>query len=174
MKLTAALVLVTFAILPLPTFAWNIPGHMLSGAIAYKVLQQENPQTIDKATTALAKHPWYTKQWQARLQDAPIADNSLVLFMQAARWPDELRNTDRQHHRGPWHYINWPFKPQGQPATVQVKDADPLNILTAMDENANVIKNENDPERRKAIALAWLFHPRGHTPAPTHGPTIHS
>jgi hypothetical protein len=28
--------------------AWNIPGHMLSGIIAYQVLQQENPQTIQK------------------------------------------------------------------------------------------------------------------------------
>jgi hypothetical protein len=30
--------------------------------------------------------------------------------MQAARWADEIRFRDRQHHRGPWHYINWPFK----------------------------------------------------------------
>jgi hypothetical protein len=26
-------------------FSWNIPGHMLSAAIAYQVLQQENPPT---------------------------------------------------------------------------------------------------------------------------------
>ena len=33
----------------------------------------------------LTKHPWYASQWQARLQDVPVADHSLVLFMQAAR-----------------------------------------------------------------------------------------
>jgi hypothetical protein len=28
------------------TFAWNIRGHMLSGAIAYQILQRESPATI--------------------------------------------------------------------------------------------------------------------------------
>jgi hypothetical protein len=30
---------------------------MLSAAIAYQVLQQENPQTIDKVKAVLDKHP---------------------------------------------------------------------------------------------------------------------
>jgi len=37
--------------------AWNILGHMLSGAIAYQVLQQESPQTIEKVKALLEKHP---------------------------------------------------------------------------------------------------------------------
>jgi S1/P1 Nuclease len=98
--------------------AWNIPGHMLSGIIAYQVLQQENTATIEKVKAALAKHPWYANQWQARLQDFPVADHGLVLFMQAVRWADDIRTKDRQYHRGPWHYINRPFKPEGQPANV--------------------------------------------------------
>jgi hypothetical protein len=57
---------------------------MLSGAIAYRVLQQESPQTIEKVKTVLEKHPWYANQWQARLQDVPAAERDLVLFMQAA------------------------------------------------------------------------------------------
>jgi len=102
--------------------AWNIPGHMLSGAIAYQVLQQESPQTIDKVKAVLEKHPWYANQWQARLQDVPVADNSLVLFMQATRWADDIRTNDKQQHRAPWHYINWSFKPEGQPDTVQTHE----------------------------------------------------
>jgi hypothetical protein len=77
----------------LPASAWNIPGHILSGIIAYQVLQRENPATIEKVKAVLEKHPWYANQWQARLQDAPPGDHGLVLFMQAARWPDELRTT---------------------------------------------------------------------------------
>src|SRR4030095_6938098 len=137
--------------------AWNIPGHMLSGIIAYQVLQQENPQTIDKVKALLEKHPWYANQWQARLQDVPVAERDQVLFMQAARWPDDIRIRDKQHHRGQWHYIKLHFKPEGQPANVQIRDPDPVNILTAMAENENVVSNGSDPERR-AIALAWLFH----------------
>lgn len=112
----ASLALLRLAVSPLPASAWNIPGHMLSAAIAYQVLQQENPQTIDKVIGMLDKHPWYANQWQARLQYVPVADHDLVLFMQAARWPDDVRLRDKQHHRATWHYINWPFKPEGQPA----------------------------------------------------------
>jgi hypothetical protein len=41
---------------------------MLSAAIAYQVLQQENPQTIEKVKAVLEHHPWYTHQWHERLR----------------------------------------------------------------------------------------------------------
>jgi S1/P1 Nuclease len=133
-SLIAALVLLTIALLPLPASAWNIPTHMLSAAIAYQVLQHENPPTIEKVKAVLEKHPWYANQWQARLQDVPVADRDMVLFMQAARWADDVRRTDKQYHRGPWHYINFPFKPDNQPATVPTIEPDSVNILTALAE----------------------------------------
>jgi hypothetical protein len=128
---------------------------------------QENRQAIDRVKAVLEKHPWYAKQWQTRLQDVPAADRDMVLFMQAARWPDELRVTDKQHHRAPWHYINWPFKPEGQRASVQATEPEPVNILTALAENERMVKNESDPER-KAIALTWLFHLVGDIHQPLH------
>ena len=86
LSLITLLVLLTLSVLAPSASAWNIPGHMLSGAIAYQVLQQESPQIIDKITAVLKKHPWYANQWQARLEDVPVADHGLLLFMQAARW----------------------------------------------------------------------------------------
>jgi hypothetical protein len=115
--------------------AWNIPGHMLSAAIAYQILRQENPPTIEKVKAVLEKHSWYANQWQARLQDVPVADRGLVLFMQAARWADDIRAGDKAQNRPPWHYINLPFKPEGQPANVQIREPDAVNILTALAEN---------------------------------------
>jgi primosomal replication protein N len=56
---------------------------MLSGAIAYQVLLQENPSTIEKVKAVLEKHPWYANQWQSRLQDVPLPERDLMLFMQA-------------------------------------------------------------------------------------------
>jgi hypothetical protein len=73
----------------------------------------------------------------------------------------------KQRHRGPWHYINLPFKPEGQPASVQVRDPDQVNILTALVENERVVRNGTDPER-KAIALAWSFHLVGDIHQPLH------
>src|SRR5215813_11050927 len=167
MSLLTLLVLLTIAVLPLPASAWNIPGHMLSSAIAYQVLQQESPQTIDKVNAVLEKHPWYANQWQARVQDNPVADRGLVLFMQAARWADDIRSNDKQQHRALWHYINWPFKPDGQPPSVQTKEPEAVNILTAMAENQRIVKKESELER-KAIALAWLFHLVGDLHQPLH------
>src|SRR5215831_12271213 len=157
MSLITLLVLLTLAALPLPASAWNIPGHMLSAAIAYQVLQQESHQTIDKVKAVLEMHPSYANQWQAKLQDVSVADHGLVLFIQAARWPDEIRNNNKKQHRALWHYINWPFKPDGQPPSVQTKEPESVNILTAMGDNQRIVANETNAER-KAIALAWLFH----------------
>ena len=115
MSLIASVLLLILAVLPLPANAWNIPGHMLSGAITYQVLRQENPPTIEKVKVVLERHPWYANQWQARLQDAPVSERDLVLFMQEARWPDDIRSNDKAQNRPPWHFINFPFKPDGQP-----------------------------------------------------------
>src|SRR5262249_19221663 len=140
---------------------------MLSGAIAYQVLTQENPQTIEKVKAVLEKHPWYANQWQARLQDVPAADHGLVLFMQAGRWADDIRSNDKQLHRAQWHYINWPFKTDGQPTSVQTREPEAVNILTAMTENQRIVATENNAER-KAIALAWLLHLVGDIHQPLH------
>jgi hypothetical protein len=166
-RLLACVVMITLATFSFPASAWNIPGHMLSGIIAYQVFQQASSKTIDNVKSVLEKHPWYANQWQASLQDVPVADRELVLFMQAARWSDDIRISDRQHNRGAWHYINWPFKPDGQPASVQIREPEPVNILTALAENESAVKNGNDPER-KAIALAWAFHLVGDIHQPLH------
>jgi hypothetical protein len=167
MSLVTSLVLLALAVLPLPAAAWNISGHMLSAAIAYQVLQKENPTTIDKVKAVLKKHPWYSHQWRARLPDIPTAEHDQVLFMLAARWPDDIRIKDKQQNRGSWHYINWPFKPEGQPASVQTREPEPINILTAMAENESAVKKDNDGEQN-AIALAWLFHLVGDIHQPLH------
>jgi len=92
--------------------AWNIPGHMLSAAIAYQIVRQESPQSIDKVKSVLEKHPWYANQWQARLQDVRVADHGLVLFMQAARWADDIRSRDKAQNRPPWHYVTCHLNPK--------------------------------------------------------------
>jgi hypothetical protein len=87
--------------------------------------------------------------------------------MQAARWADDIRSNDKTQNKPSWHFINFPFKPDGQPASVQIREPEPVNILTALADNESVVKKENDPERR-AIALAWLFHLAGDIHQPLH------
>jgi S1/P1 Nuclease len=101
------------------------------------------------------------------MQDVPVADHGLVLFMQASRWADDIRSQDKAQNRLSWHYVNLPFKPEEQPANVQVREPELVNVLTAMAENESVVNNENNPER-KAIALAWLVHLVGDIHQPLH------
>lgn len=63
------------------------------------------------------------------------------------------------------------FKPEGQPASVQVREPEPVNLLTALAENEDAVKKEGDGERR-AIALAWLFHLLGDIQQPLHAVQI--
>ena len=53
--------------------AWNIPGHMLSGTIAYQILQRENPSTITTVRSVLEKNPWYETRWKSQLEKLPKA-----------------------------------------------------------------------------------------------------
>ena len=48
---------------PLDALAWNIPGHMLTGAIAYQILRREAPTAISTVRSVLEKNPWYETRW---------------------------------------------------------------------------------------------------------------
>src|SRR5690349_5221552 len=90
-----------------------------------------------------------------------------MLFMLTARWADDIRTRDKAESRLPWHYIDFPFKPQGEPASIQVVEPPQENIVTAIAENARILRTGSDPARR-GIALAWLFHLVGDVHQPLH------
>jgi hypothetical protein len=85
--------LLALAALPRPASVWNIPGHMLFRCHRLRRLSAESRQTIEKVEVVLEKHPWYANQWQSRLQNVPVADRELALFMQAARCIPGISNT---------------------------------------------------------------------------------
>ena len=59
-------------------------------------------------------------------------------------------------------------KPEGQPASVKIREPEPVNILTALTENESLVKNGSGDLERRAIALAWLFHLLGDIHQPLH------
>jgi hypothetical protein len=136
---------------------WNIPGHMVSGAIAYQILQRENPSTIPTVHSALEENPWYDTRWKPQLERLPDTERDEMLFMLAARWADDIRTLDKSETRLPWHYVDFPFKPEGDPASIQAMEPPQENILTALAENTRILRTRSDPAKR-GVALAWLFH----------------
>lgn len=165
--MTFCLVVAILAASPSIACAWNIPGHMLSGAIAYQILRKESASTITTVKAILEKHPWFESHWKEQLDKIPDSERDEMLFMLAPRWADDIRTKDRAQHRQPWHYINYPFKPKGQPESVQPKPPQAVNILTALVENERIANNDTEPAR-KAIALTWLFHLVGDIHQPLH------
>ena len=91
---------------------------MLSGAIAYQILQRENPSTIP-IVRSVEKNPWYETRWKAQLEKLPDTERDEILFMLAARWADDIRTLDKAESRLLWHYVDFPFKPEGEPASIQ-------------------------------------------------------
>jgi len=98
-------------------------------------------------------------------------DRDEMLFMLAPRWADDIRSRDKAQHRALWHYVNFPFKPDTQPSSVQTNSPQAVNILTALAENERIVKTEPDPIQ-KAIALTWLFHLVGDIHQPLHSVQI--
>src|SRR5690348_3864616 len=87
--------------LPFDGLAWNIPGHMLSGAIAYQILQGESPTTIPSVRSVLEKTPWYETRWKAQLEKLPQAEHDERLFMLAARWAEDIRTREKAESHPP-------------------------------------------------------------------------
>jgi hypothetical protein len=145
---------------------WNAAGHQVSGAIAYQVLQKESPQTVAKVVDVLSGLPEFEKMWGKKLEGVPEAERDELLFMLATRWADDIRGRP-QYDNPKWHYINFPFKPEGQPDSVQALAPDPVNILEGFQVNLRIAKGEGQDENR-AVALCWLFHLVGDVHQPLH------
>jgi S1/P1 Nuclease len=95
--------------------AWNSPTHMVIGAIAYRILENESPRTVSVIKTLLERHPWYADRWRDNLEKLPESQRGEMLFMLAARWADDIRMQAKLQREVRWHYINFPFKPAGEP-----------------------------------------------------------
>jgi hypothetical protein len=165
--IAAGLAIAALICIPSYVSAWNIPTHMITGAIAYQTLQREDPEKIITVSLMLQRHPWYAGRWRGQLDKISGPERLEVLFMLAARWADDVRRHDRAQDRPSWHYINLSFKPEGEPASIRAKPPDSVNILSALAENKRILRREAPIEQR-AIALAWLFHLVGDVHQPLH------
>ncbi len=170
MKQLISWVLCILFVLPTPLFAWNKGGHMVSAAVAYHVLKHDSPKCVAKVVAILKEHPQYESNWLLRINVIPNAtdeEKEMMLFMQAARWPDDARGSEEFHHSN-WHYINLPYKPEGQPDSVHAKPADADNILRAYELNLGKVRDHREDAEERAVAMCWVFHLIGDVHQPLH------
>ena len=150
----------------LPASGWNRTGHMATGAIAYDDLIRGSPATIARTVAILRQHPQYESRWKPQVAGMSEQDQERFLFMLAARWPDDIRGDSAFDHPL-WHYIDYPYKPRGQPASVAALPPAVENIVMAFQQNVAVVQGPASDDQ-KAVALCWIFHLMGDGHQPLH------
>lgn len=154
---------------PKPAGAWNKAGHMVSGAIAFSELKASDPEAAKQVVELLKNLPEYRSKWLPAIRKSPVGmrNHDLYVFMFAARWPDDMRDNP-EIHCGSCHFINYAFKPDGQPDSVITKDPLDVNIETTFEAKLKIVQDANSSPLEKAMALAWIFHVVGDVHQPLH------
>jgi hypothetical protein len=114
----------------------------------------------------MKKLPNFEKTWKKKLEGATPDEQDEILFMMAARWADDIRGQPQYDHPR-WHYINFPYVPEGQPESVHPLPPDQENILEGFQVNVRVAQGKST-DADKAVALCWLFHLVGDVHQPLH------
>jgi hypothetical protein len=156
---------------PQDAFAWNRAGHMVSGAIAYRELLARDPSAARRAIELLRTHPAYQSRWLPMITTHGMADHDILLFMLAARWPDDVRD-EPQYDHPTWHYINLAVIPPGDTTRPPSETSGELVIETA--HNLAVLRDPESPDADKAIALSWVLHLVGDIHQPLHATNFFS
>lgn len=167
-----SLLILFLFLFPFLTFAWNIPGHMVTGAIAYRELKRKDPKAVSRVIALLQKHPLYDQMFAPRLDESLTQEEKdLYLFMLAARWPDDIKGTSYEPKHHNWHYINYPYTKPG--SVVELPLPDSVDIVTAYRHNLQLLKSKVS-EAEKATALCWVFHLIGDVHQPLHTAALYS
>jgi hypothetical protein len=175
MRTLAAIVLLTVVS---PLVAWNNTGHMTVTKLAWDQLDAKERRAI---LDLLKNHPHWDRYFQTIAKPANVAEAEFTMGL-ASTWPDWLRGFAKSKddegkkiylfHKGPRHYINWPF--------VNPRDAEQFkDNLPGTDPKDDVIKGINKVRdelkatdkfspKYRAVSLCWLLHLAGDIHQPLH------
>lgn len=156
-----------------PAGAWTRAGHMVSAAIAYDDLAERDPKVIEQIVAIMAHHP-ERGPFEVAIGRATGEDRTRRIFMQIARWPDDIRGGSQDHPS--WHAAIRPVidsraPPPQKPANVvayEAYEALALNVHLAADTDPRI------PESERAVALCWIFHIVGDIHQPLHTAELYS
>ncbi len=132
-------------------------------AIAYNNLTPEQK----KWAIEILRHHEQAAKWEAEVEaDDATLDEGVVLFMGAAKWPDEIKFGHSPWNHKEWHFVDYPLTP---PDFEQKPSPAPKNdIVFAIDLCTNKLKDPTVSDSDKANWLAWLIHLTGDITQPLH------
>jgi len=153
-----------------PGSAWNRAGHMTMAAMAFDELLRDAPATVARVVAILQHHPQYESRWRPQIAAMALDEQQRFLFMLAARWPDDVRG-DAAFDHPKWHYIDYPYKPSGQPSSVSAPAPEAENLVAAFQNNVAILQS-SAPDDQKAVAPCWVFHLMGDAHQPLHNVSL--
>jgi len=115
-------------------WSWDDTGHMVASAVAYERL---TPTAKAEANRLLAIG----------------GDSKTQDFLGASAWADDIRRS--RPNTGPWHYIDYHFRSDGQPTSNQ---PDSQNVENAIKVFTGVLADRTQPDAQRADALRFLMH----------------
>ena len=168
-------------LLAIPVQGWNNKGHMVVAYIAYMELDDDVKLKVD---ALLQRHPDFHHKLTAFAGPPNGANYRLIIFMNAATWPDSIREDPRFYDETdpdsiptpklpgfptmkkmkPWHYIDFPFSPDNSPLAGPAS----INALKLMRASRHALNNQQVPLNNQAYLLAWLLHVAGDVHQPLH------
>lgn len=167
-----AAVLALVAALGLATSAgaWTRPGHMVTAAIAYDEIGRLRPDLLTRLAAILDAHP-DRGPFQVAIDRTTGAERARRMFLECARWPDDVRLTSHDHPT--WHGTLWPVVAPDAPATTRARvaargDKPSGEALQALALNYGVLSDARATPAARAEALCWVLHVTGDIHQPLH------
>jgi hypothetical protein len=184
------LVLIATACLGRTALSFNEAGHMIVAKMAHDQLSDAQRAA---AFAILQNHPHREEHFDTERPDG--VDEKEWYFLRAATWSDFVRpppNTPQsvvvqhpiwKYHRGPWHYINYPYKngdqvPMNLPPAMHIAEPNHTDVLLQIPISISVVKDPTttDPGRQggisdaqnRAVRLCWILHLLGDVHQPLH------
>jgi S1/P1 Nuclease len=167
----ALLVVVLAGIFALPgaLSAWNATGHRTIAEIAW---QHMTPAARARAVELLEHGPPLAGLASLRPDAGPDSARNRALFMNAATWPDLIRDRDKPWHaynRPAWHYADFYWDVvNGQPHDIPGTGPDSSNAGERIIAFRTALADPAVPDTTKAVDLAWILHLVGDIHQPLH------
>lgn len=164
------LVLGIAVFLALPALvAWDATGHRTVAEIAWEHM---TPRARARAVALLLHGPPLAGLASLRPGTGTAAERDRALFVNAATWPDLVRERGTPWHvynRPSWHYADFFWdEVDGRARAIPGTGPDSVNAGERIELFRAQLADTSLPDTARAVALAWLLHLVGDVHQPLH------
>jgi S1/P1 nuclease len=131
--------------------AWSPEGHMATGAMAYEELRTTDPRVVEIIVELMAQHPDHGS-FEVAANGATGEVRVRRLFMEMARWPDDIRKGMYDHPT--WHYASKPLIDSRNPPPAMPRDA---TAGSAGEDQGGGLRYVRDPQSPQPLSLHWYW-----------------